>query len=178
MKLKLSMILMICFIIISSGAIAAYIDKFPQTLTQPNGSVINCFISGDEFYSWIHDKDNYTIIQNPKTGYYCYAIYQNDELVASNYIVGIDNPKISGIQPGIKRSNEQIAKLIPKSNMNLSEPSFFESNNLMATERTLNNIVIYIRFSDDTEFGTKQGNYSSYFNSTSTDANQFDVQLF
>lgn len=171
MKLKANMIMVICFIIISSKAIGAYIEKFPQTLTQPNGKVINCFISGDEFYGWLHDKDNYTIIQNPKNGYYCYADYQDGGLVASKYIVGIDNPTISGIKPGIRLSNEQISYIRSNSYVSISEQPYLKSSNLTTTVRTLNNIVVYIRFADQTEFGSKQTTYSSYFNSIATGAN-------
>jgi hypothetical protein len=37
----------------------------------------------------LHDIDGYTIIQNPKTGYNCYAILDKDEIFASKYIVEI-----------------------------------------------------------------------------------------
>ena len=37
-------------------------SNIPVVLIQPDDSIINCFISGDEYYHWFHDKNNYTII--------------------------------------------------------------------------------------------------------------------
>lgn len=46
---------------------AAPLTNVPIKLTQPDGTVLNVFASGDEFYNWVHDKDNYTIIPDPAT---------------------------------------------------------------------------------------------------------------
>ena len=46
--------------------------NIPITLTQPNGLIIDCYVSGDEYYQRLHDKNDYTIIQN-QDGYYYYA---------------------------------------------------------------------------------------------------------
>lgn len=43
---------------------AAYLVDYPVSVTQPNGVVINCYASGDEFYNWLHDENHYTIMQN------------------------------------------------------------------------------------------------------------------
>ncbi|MDR0368111.1 MAG: hypothetical protein LBH82_03095, partial [Bacteroidales bacterium] len=46
----------------------AYLKNVPQTLTQPDGSIIHCFATGDEFHNWLHDSLGYTIIQDATTG--------------------------------------------------------------------------------------------------------------
>jgi len=51
-------------------AFAAWIDYQPQTITQPDGTQIECFATGDEFYNWLHDENGFTIIQNHNDGYY------------------------------------------------------------------------------------------------------------
>ncbi|MCK5572062.1 MAG: hypothetical protein KAJ12_04850, partial [Bacteroidetes bacterium] len=43
-------------------ASAAPLSFVPQKLIQPDGSVLHCFASGDEFYNWLHDKDGFTIM--------------------------------------------------------------------------------------------------------------------
>ena len=53
---------------------AAYISFIPQTITQPDGTIIHCFASGDEFNNWLHTEDGYTIIQDEKTGFFTYAV--------------------------------------------------------------------------------------------------------
>ena len=60
-----------------SNVQAAFLRNFPVTLTQPDGEQLQCFVSGDEFFNWVHDADGYTIIQDPDTGYYKYAIKKN-----------------------------------------------------------------------------------------------------
>jgi len=154
------------------NASGAYLINFPQKIVQPNGAVIHCFLSGDEYYSWLHDGNNFTMIQDQETSYYCYALNQNGILVASKYIVGVHDPLSSGLQPGIQISPEAILELRKQSTPDLSnEPEPEIKSALMNAPRTLNNIVIYVRFSDQTEFEPKQATYSSYFNSAETGAN-------
>ncbi|MDZ4183225.1 MAG: hypothetical protein U1B83_10145 [Candidatus Cloacimonadaceae bacterium] len=34
---------------------AAYLTDIPIQVNQPNGTVIDCFASGDEYHNWLHD---------------------------------------------------------------------------------------------------------------------------
>lgn len=159
-------------IVLTFSASGAYLTNFPQKIIQPDGKVIHCFLSGDEYYSWLHDENNFTIIQDQKTGVYCYAMIQNGQLLASKYIVGIDDPNTAGLRSGIQISQEAILKLRKQSTPDLpDEPEPEMKNAPINTPRTLNNIVIYVRFSDQNEFEPKQATYASYFNSVETGAN-------
>ena len=60
-------IILIGCLSISQGA---YLQNIPVNLYQPDHSILNCMITGDEYYVRIHDDNNYTIIQNPVDGYY------------------------------------------------------------------------------------------------------------
>jgi M6 family metalloprotease-like protein len=146
-------------------------------IKQPNGKVIDCFATGDEFYHWTHDEDNYTIIQDQKTGYYCYAISQNNVLIASKYVVGVDNPAKSGILPGVNLTPDKILDICSNSVLNKQEkPKYIKDSNQeslksVTTSQTLNNIVVYIRFADQTEFPANQSYYTSLFNSSASGAN-------
>jgi M6 family metalloprotease-like protein len=145
-------------------------------IKQPNGKIIDCLASGDEFYNWAHDKDNYTIIQDKKTGYYCYAVLENEELVASKFVVGIDDPSKTWIKPGNNIKPEKIQKIRteiesimrPDSETNTHIP---ESNlKSTTTVQTMNNIVVYIRFADQTEFEIGQPYFTSLFNSSTSNS--------
>lgn len=172
MKLKVTLILALCLTTLTYNASCAYLIKFPQEITQPNGLVVKCFLSGDEYYNWLHDINNYTIVQDSVTGYYCYALLKDGFLVASKFIVGIDDPTLTGIQPGVQLSEQQLMKLRLKSMPDLSkEPDMVTKSGMIETARTLNNIVVYIRFSDQEEFEPKQDIYSSWFNNDSVGAN-------
>ena len=140
---------------------AAYFEFLPYTITQPDGTKISCFVSGDEYFNWIHDQDGYTIIQ-ASDGYYYYAEQDGDLVKPSKYLVNSVIPGNVGLSKWVKISEKEYhnrhdkmyaykkAKLGPE---NAPETGIF------------NNIVIYIRFADDPEFGTVN---SVGFNSTST----------
>jgi hypothetical protein len=83
----------------------APLRNIPVTITQPDGKIIHCFASGDEFYNWLHDKDGYVIIQDKCTGYYTYAVKLCGEIISSSYIVGeVDPTTIVDLEKDIKPS--------------------------------------------------------------------------
>ncbi len=154
------------FCLMGGSAFAAYLENVPVTLTQPDGTIIECFATGDEYYNWVHDKDGYTIIQNPTTGYYCYAIRQGDELVASQYVVGKSNPLNTTLKPHANIPPEKM--LMHRENILRNMKKESAQTVLKSTNKqhvgTLNNIVVYIRFSDQAEFSANQSYYTSLFN--------------
>jgi len=164
------LLVIIISLILSYQLFGAYLVNVPQTITQPDGATINCFVTGDEFYSWLHDSNNFTIVRNQNTGYYCYAMLVDNVLVASPYIVGVNDPVNSGLIPGINLSNQEIITRInflslksTTQNRLLSKSNVAKSKSAQ-TQQTLNNIVVYIRFSDQDEFPASQSQYTSYFN--------------
>ena len=84
----------------------------PTTITQPDGTIIECLASGDEYYGRLHDEDGYTIIQNMETGYYCYAIVEEGDLIASEYVVGTVSPKSVNLKPNANLSPEKRRELL------------------------------------------------------------------
>ncbi|HCC34298.1 MAG TPA: hypothetical protein DEQ02_01165, partial [Ruminococcaceae bacterium] len=73
----------LCFFF-TGEAFAAPLSDVPMSLTQPDGSTLECFASGDEYFNYLHDADGNLIMQNPDTGYYVYAsIYPGGKLTAS-----------------------------------------------------------------------------------------------
>ena len=67
---------------------AAWLQNEPMVVSQPDGTEIHCFATGDEFYNWLHDADNYTIIQSSEDGYYYYAELVDGKLKPSLYRIG------------------------------------------------------------------------------------------
>ena len=67
---------------------AALLRNVPIKVKQPDGTVLNCLASGDEFYNWLHDKDGYTILRNPATGFLVYANKVDGKLVPTEFIAG------------------------------------------------------------------------------------------
>jgi M6 family metalloprotease-like protein len=72
----------------------------PYTLIQPDGSVITVRLVGDEWSNAEQTLDGYTVLRNEATGFYVYADKLDGVLVATDRIVGRDQP--AGLTPGLK----------------------------------------------------------------------------
>ena len=136
---------------------AAYLENVPQTITQPNGEVINCFATGDEFYHWLHDAAGYTIVLNPDDGYFYYGIREGDEVVPSRYRVNSVNPASVNLPVGAKIS----ARLYQERKNSYSIP--FKSFKDAPTTGQVNNLVVYIAFADDSLFSKPRSYYKPFF---------------
>ncbi len=149
---------------------ASYLVNVPQTLTQPDGKIIHCFATGDEFYNWLHDENQFTIIQSNDGYYYYAALNEKGNLIPTTYKVGSIKPETVGLVPGINISNERKEEIrmafYYKSN-SYANLSISKNRPKSANNGTLNNIVIFIRFSDDAEFSTDSTVYYNLFNNVS-----------
>jgi M6 family metalloprotease-like protein len=145
------------FILFSVALFGARIMNTPVTIHQPDGTAIDCLSSGDEFFNYYHDYDGFTIIQD-QDGYFYYAINDGDLVVPSAYRVGSVNPAMVGIQKHVRISQEAYNarrnELLPQDRDGVRCPS----------TGVVNNIVIYIRFSDQTEFTDPRSLFDQRFN--------------
>lgn len=154
--------LLLAVLVAAAATQSAVLRDVPQTLVQPDGSVVQCFASGDEFHHWLHDARNYTIVQDPANGAYVYAVTAKGTLVPTPYVVGTVDPASVGLQPGAN---------IPASVMEARRRSSLAGRGRGAmtagTTGTLNNIVIFIRFADEPAgvFPEVIGTYDDLFNS-------------
>lgn len=141
---------------------AAFLRNIKKTIIQPDGTIINCFASGDEFHNWLHDKDNYTIIQSQENGYYYYAIKEGDKIIPSEYKAGTTFMKSTNISSGINISPEQWKqKRIRKK---IIFPPNFKQLKTATADVNINQICIYIRFNDDSEWVKDTAQYFDWLN--------------
>jgi len=152
----MQMIFFSLLIIITMGH-SAYLNNIPIILNQPNESIINCFATGDEYYARLHDANNYTIIQSDIDGYYYYAESIDGDIIPSIYRVNIDNPILTNLTSGLLISREQY---INKKNNFWKDIVVRDA----PTSGTINNINIFIRFDDESEFSTARSFYNQPFN--------------
>lgn len=141
---------------------AAYLENVPVTVTQPDGTKLECLASGDEFYNYLHDAQGFTIIQDHLNGFYVYADLRNGELVPTDLVAGRSNPA-GRLKPYLnispeKRMEKRKAWDVPE---HLRKP---ETRNRDTNHGTLNNIVIFIRFADDAEFVNSFNSVNNMFN--------------
>ncbi len=152
-------ILFIIFFLSAINVFSAYLKNVPVTLKQPDGSVIECFVTGDEFHRRVHDENNYTIVQDTASGYYVYADLRNNQLVPTPYVVGQHNPVNLALSPG----ND----ILP-SEMEAKRQSVLKSATAVIqnpTKGDFNNIVISVRFSDQNPTDIRESVYENRFNS-------------
>lgn len=168
----MKLLILLCVIYLwTFSAFAIYVEDHPKTLQQPDGTAIHCFASGDEFYNWVHDADHYTIVRNPETKYWVYAVMQNGKMTCSDHIVGRADPEALGIPKNLSLSSDIIAKRRLDYYSGMYAQSKGRSVKSLKQSGTINNIVVFIRFSGETEFPDQTSTYDSMFNSSITNAN-------
>lgn len=143
---------------------AAYFTDLETVVKQPDGTVLHLFASGDEYYNWLHDKAGYTIIQSDIDGYYYYAQPEGEILVASSYKVNSIDPATTGLSPQLKFSESHIRKKIDA----MAIPTRRDLRPL--SRNNLNNLAVYIRFSDQEEFSEPRSFFEQKFNDNSPDS--------
>ena len=144
-------------------ALAAPLKNIAVQVTQPNGQVIHCFASGDEFYNYLHDANGFTIVKGDDS-YYCYAMLDNQgQVVASPYRVGSVDPASVGLQPNVKISTEEYHQ------RRMDRERYIQPIQRPRGDRELNhgrynNLVVFIRFAGDTYHSSHFSSVDSMFN--------------
>jgi hypothetical protein len=117
-------------------------------LTQPNGEVVHCFASGDEFYNYLHDANGFTIVKG-ENGFYCYAMRDAEgHVVASQYVVNSVDPASVGLQPRVLISKQEYLERRESREQYIRRPQRSGSREL--NHGRYNNLVVFIRFAGDT----------------------------
>ncbi|MBI2841127.1 MAG: M6 family metalloprotease domain-containing protein [Acidobacteria bacterium] len=158
----------------ASASRAAYLRDIPQHLVQPDGERLNCLASGDEYFNWLHDAAGFVIIQDHATGFYVYARDWGGEIVPTTYLPGHDDPTSMGLQPGIRPSAEwlrrqEMGREFGPGDQSLGRPAAPGSG-------TINNIVIFVRFSDEAEFTDNISIYGTQFNTNAGSMKNYFLQ--
>lgn len=149
-KRNLYLLVLLALMLLPQMAMPAWLTNEAVTVQQPDGTELHLLATGDEFYNWLHDDRNYTIIQSELDGYFYYADLVDDELIPSAYIVGSVDPASTYLVPGLLISAEKRTNIRKHMEEELRFGELGRSGGRAIG--TLNNIVIYIRFSDQAEF--------------------------
>ena len=161
------MILLMTALLSFISVFAAYLKDIPMTVTQPDGTVLQCFASGDEFFNYLHDKNGYTIMRHPLTGYYVYAESRDGQLVATDVVAGRQDPASKGLQPyALITPEEWMAR---RKAWEVPDPRP-KNRDYNPNHGTLNNIGVFIRFSDDEQLTNTYSSIDNMFNDVSDNA--------
>lgn len=159
-------LLVLLLLCLSTAGYAAHTVDRPITLTQPDGTTLHYLISGDEYYNWVHDSSGYVIVQDSATGVWVYAVLVGGSVSPSQYAAGTVDPAAVGLTPNIRPS----ATRIQAARNALFALPMDTAPQPAPTSGALNNIVIFIRFSDDNEYTDAAASYDTVFNSSTAGA--------
>ncbi len=161
-------LLWLLFLVSATGA---PLRDVPVTVVQPDGTLLNCFASGDEYHNWLHDDLGYTIMQHPRSGYYVYAVVEAGRLAATPHIAGKSDPQSLGLSPRANIAPEAILQRRREyQEAQTSASSLFKPDGSAYTAASnpgfMHNIVVFIRFEDENEFSESTEVYDSLFNNS------------
>jgi M6 family metalloprotease-like protein len=172
--------LVLVLLFISIGLDSTHLRNVRVELKQPDGVVVIAFYSGWQAprieggvhlgYVRYHDKDNFTIIKDQNTGYFCWARQGSDgRLESSGFRIDRYEPRHLNIEPGEDNSPQRRGEL-------LDEQRKLQENNKRTnslktrfspyapTIGNINQLVIFIRFQSEPEFTTQSSYYDEMFN--------------
>jgi M6 family metalloprotease-like protein len=152
----------------AAAAHGAFLRSVPQTVSQPDGTVLHLFATGDEYYNWLHDADGYVVVRDPETGYLVYAVKVEGRLKPSAFAVGLDDPVAAGLEKGVMpdpRYQPTPEELFPMGRRHVLVRAQDLSSAPMFS--AIDNIVVFIGFADEPNPGFNSlETYQRWFNST------------
>jgi M6 family metalloprotease-like protein len=150
--------------LLRAPASAAYLRDYPVTLTQPDGFRFSCFVTGDEFSHRLHDAAGYTIVKDPGSGFFVYAALVSGRVRPSAFRPGVSNPGLLGLP-----KNLVPGPAVPRADPSTPAPRLKGSPRRPDEIRRaphqggFDNLVIFIRFSDEKDYEDSIAYYLSLF---------------
>ncbi len=141
-----------------SRAAPIFGDK--HQLRQPDGSLVDVRIWGDEFHQIVESLDGYTLVRDPATGVICYAGLSDDrmQLVSTGREVGRSDAATTGLGKHLRARPEAVrarvaaakALLAPESLASPMQPAAAGEPQPAATSTgNVQGICLIVDFSDD-----------------------------
>jgi len=145
---------------------AAPLSFRPVSKVLPDGTSISLFISGDEFFNYLHDENRFPVSLG-SDGYYYFMLQEGNNFTITDYRAGVTDPFTV---PGLKKV------IIPGYVAGKREA--FQAQMKELTDKTgllskakaggvYNNLVIYIRFKNEGNFTVPRTTFDEEFNSES-----------
>lgn len=184
---NITTLLLMAFLVVAAHAVN--VQNMPIARIQPNGDTLHCYVTGDEFYHRLHDAQGYTILRDPSTGYYVYAEMIDGSMKPGSHIAGHSDPVALHLTPGLCATPQEIqarrsAWEIPQryrvpqkgftprliGNYSDNDNTSDKASTSTTNHGVMNNIAIFIRFSDESGLMQSFANIDSMFNDTSATA--------
>ena len=134
--------LALAFLLAGAVASAAPLRDFPVPDTQPDGTPIDLWVTGDEHARAVRDAGGYTVIRDPVTGWRVYADLRDGRLVPTSLAVGQSDPSLAGLSPNLAATPDP--GVFTPSPRTLT-PGFRSA----PTAGTVFNLLVFVQFQDD-----------------------------
>jgi M6 family metalloprotease-like protein len=153
--------------LVAGSALAAPLRNVPQTLRQPDGTVVHLFVTGDEYYNRLHDANGFTVVRDPDNGYLVYAMKIDGRLQPTGFVVGKDDPAAAGLAPDLMpdpRTLPSADELYPMARHHAQVRTMSLGN--APAFSAINNLVVFVSFADETTPAFWPADtYQAWFNS-------------
>ena len=127
---------------------AAPLSDVPTVVEQPWGETLMLLATGDELYRRLHDADGFTVIQDPTTGAWVYASRGPEGLAPTVFTVGLVDPRSLALEQNLIEPPALV-----RQRRNLRERLAPTPPHRAPSAGTFRNVVIFVRFADEEEFG-------------------------
>lgn len=176
--MKTQYLLLFLVLSFASNLLAAPLKFVEQNLNQPDGTPLNIYASGDEYYHWLHDKDGYTIVQDTETGFFVYAKKQDGKLLPTKLIPGIDQPESYGLKPWMKINSQAYKAKVQAFSKPLDD--FWKERRMQKSAQIsylhrgdVNNILVFITFKKGDAFKQNLKYYNNLLNKAEISLNSY-----
>jgi len=169
---------MLLGVLAGGPAAGAPLRDRPVRVVQPDGTEWWLLVSGDEYRQRVHDARGFTVVRDP-TGWWVYGAEVGGRLVPTVLAVGQADPERMGLSPQAADAPQTLVPwlgAVPRpprvpspsrapDSGTPTTPSLSPAPLNPAPRRgVLNNLVVFVRFSDQAEFGQPIGVYDGLMN--------------
>ncbi|HUW92884.1 MAG TPA: M6 family metalloprotease domain-containing protein [Bacteroidales bacterium] len=136
----------------------------PVAKQLPDGSILNLFLSGDEFFNYLHDASGFPVGQGDDR-YYYYLNQSSDRFDLTSWKAGEADPFV---HPELKPVKTPFRIKEKGASYELQMETYgrkYASSPAIKSTGNFNNLVIYIRFKDEGDFTVRRQVYETKFNS-------------
>jgi len=156
--------------VLPAGLRAAWLENVPVPVRQPDGREFAAYMTGDEYFNWLHDRDGFPLLKEPGSGWYVYARREGSTLAATTLRAGSTDPAAAGLTPGVPVA---AAKLEEARRKHWQAPGLTTRIAAQSAPKSgvMENLVVFVRCSDDPEFTDAASLYAASFNGSGAGVN-------